>query len=84
MDNKQFKIVNAKLDKMLRLLVLSVVKDLKGDEQVRILSSAGFRPVETAVFLGKRPDAVRQALRRIRKKQISQGEFQERDTRWKK
>lgn len=67
MDDKQFKTFNEKIDKILKLLCLSIVKDIKGDEQVRILYSMGFKGAEIADLLGRDVNAVHQALHRIRK-----------------
>ena len=68
MDKKQFKELSEKLDKIIKLLSLTVVKDMEADNQILALSSFGFKPVQIADFLGKTPNAVRIALHRARKK----------------
>lgn len=68
MDEKQFKELSEKLGKIIKLLSLAVVKGMEVDDQILMLSSSGFKPVEIAGFLGKTPNAVRIALHKARKK----------------
>jgi hypothetical protein len=68
MDEKQFEILIEKLERVLRLLALNLVKEAKGDERVRILSSAKFGGAEIAEMLEMEPNAVNQALYRLRRK----------------
>lgn len=68
LDEGQFKELKRKLDLIVRLLSLSIVRDKEADEQVLILSSFGFQPKAIAELLGKTPNAVRIALHRARKK----------------
>lgn len=68
MDEKQFKILNDKLDKLTKLLAHTVVSNSKGDKQIEILSSIGFNPAEISDLLGKTRNSIDQALHRIKKK----------------
>ena len=66
LEENQFKTLDGKLTRALKLLALNIVKDAKGDAQVRILSSAGFPSSEIAEMLGKKRNAVDQALHRLK------------------
>jgi len=69
MDEKQFKEINNKMDLIVRLLALDVVKDLKVQkDKIIALSSFGFGPSEIAKLLGTTPNTVNVALSGIRKK----------------
>ena len=68
MDEEQFKKLSEKLDKIIKLFSLAVVKGIEAGDQILMLSSFGFKPAEIADFLGKTPNAVRIALHRARKK----------------
>jgi len=59
-------IVAAKLDKIIRLLGIYLTKDLKGDDQVKILHNAGFSRQEISDCTGKELNTVDQALHRIK------------------
>lgn len=60
-------IVN-RLDKVIRLLALSITLDKKQNEQIEFLNGAGFKPKEIADILGTTGNTVRVALSQIRKK----------------
>jgi len=61
--------ISSKLDKVLRLLALDVVKEYgKEQEKIELLDSLGFRPVEIAKLLNKSPENVSVVLGAIRKK----------------
>lgn len=66
MDERQFRIIDDKLERALRLLALNLVRDAKGDDQIRILAAASFSPTEISDMLGKKRNAVNQALHRIK------------------
>lgn len=68
MDEKRFGILMQRFDRALQLLALNLVKGVKGDERVRILSLSGFDITETAKILEMKPNAVKQALHRLRQK----------------
>jgi hypothetical protein len=57
-----------KLDLIIRLLSLDVVKDAELRAQVKRLSELGFKPREIAGFLGKTPNHIRVILSELRKK----------------
>lgn len=61
--------ISEKLDKVIRLLALDVVKEHKKElDKIDILDSIGFRPIEIAKFLNKTQDNVNNRLNEIRKK----------------
>jgi len=61
--------ISGKLDKILKLLAIDVVKECSIEqEKIELLDSLGFRPIEIAKFLGKSPDNVSVQLGNIRKK----------------
>lgn len=51
-----------KLDQLLRVLAISVTKDLKQTEQIALLNRAGIPPKDIAEFLGTTPNTVSVAL----------------------
>ena len=59
--------VSSKLDTVIRLLAMEVVRGRELKEQIRLLDQAGLEPKEIADVLGKTPNAVRVALFSIRK-----------------
>lgn len=56
------------LDRIADVMALSLVKDLERDEQIRILSAAGYPPAKIGVFLGMKANTVSVALSRARQK----------------
>jgi DNA-directed RNA polymerase specialized sigma24 family protein len=61
--------ISARLDKVLRLLALDVLKGYeKEQEKIALLDSLGFRPVEIAKLLNKSQENVNVVLGSIRKK----------------
>lgn len=69
MDERQFKEVINKMDLIVRLLALNIVKDLKVQkDKIMTLSSFGFGPSEIARLLGTTPNTVNVALSEVRKR----------------
>jgi DNA-directed RNA polymerase specialized sigma24 family protein len=69
MDEKQFGEITSKIDAVIRLLALSLVKDLRVQkDKIGALSSLGFSPPEIAKFLGTTSNTVRVALSEAKKK----------------
>jgi cell division protein ZapA (FtsZ GTPase activity inhibitor) len=61
--------ISSKLDKVLRLLALNVVKDYgKEQQKIELLDSLGFRPVEIAKLFNKSPENISVVLGTLRKK----------------
>jgi DNA-directed RNA polymerase specialized sigma24 family protein len=61
--------ISEKMDKILRLLAVNVVKGMTVEqEKIELLDSLGFRPIEIANMLNKTSDNVRVQLSYIRKK----------------
>jgi len=68
-DEKQFKEITSKMDLVIRLLALNIVKDLNVQkDKIITLSSFGFGPSEIAKLLGTTPNAVNVTLSEMRKK----------------
>ena len=68
-DETQFKEILNKLDLIVRLLALNIVKDLQiQKEKIIALSSFGFGPTDIAKLLGTTPNTVSVALSETKKK----------------
>jgi len=67
MTPQEVKELSAKLDVLIRLAALSLVRDKTQREQYVLLSSAGFQPKDIADIVGTTPNAVRVALSNIRR-----------------
>lgn len=69
MDEKQFKELMTKMDLLIRLLALNLVKDIKVQKkQITSLHSFGFGPSEIADILDTTPNVVNVTLSQARKK----------------
>lgn len=69
MDEKQFKEITGKMELIVRLLAVNMVKDLKVQkDKIVALSSFGFGPSEIAKLLGTTPNTVSVALSEMKKK----------------
>jgi len=69
MDERQFKEIASRIDLIIRLLALDIVKDLKVQkDKIIALSSFGFGPSEIAKLLGTTPNTVSVVLSEIKKK----------------
>lgn len=61
--------ISSKLDKILRLLTLDIVKGVEKElDKIVLLDSLGFRPIEIAKLLNKSQDNINVQLNKIRKK----------------
>jgi len=61
--------ISSKLDKILRLLTIDIVKGIeKEQDKTELLDSLGFRPVEIPKLLNKSQDNINVQLSKIRKK----------------
>ncbi len=61
--------ISDKMDKLLRLQALEVVKGITGEQgKIELLDSLGFRPVDIAKLLNKTPENINVVLSSIRKK----------------
>lgn len=67
MSDKDASDICARLDTMIKLLVADIISTKGYEDQVWVLSNAGFQPKEIAEFLGKTPNAVRVKLFELRK-----------------
>ena len=68
MTNDQFDAISRKLDILVRVSALSFVAGRPRQEQLMMLSTAGFRPKEIAEICGTTANAVRVALSTMRSK----------------
>ena len=68
MEKEQFDDLSRKLERMTTLLALSIIRDLKAEDQIMILARAGFQPSQIAGLIHKTPNAVRITLHQLRKK----------------
>lgn len=72
--------VSAKLDTLIRLSALNLVRDIKTQqEQIALLSDAGFQPKEIADVLLTTSNTVNVALNRIRKERAMAKEKEKKD-----
>lgn len=61
--------ISEKMDKLLRLQALEVVKEVPEEQgKIELLDSLGFRPVDIAKLLNKTPENINVVLSSIRKK----------------
>jgi hypothetical protein len=61
--------ISEKMDKLLRLQALEVVKGIEGEQgKIALLDSLGFRPIDIAKLLNKTPENINVQLGYIRKK----------------
>ena len=66
---KSLEEISDKLDKILKLLALDVVKGIEKDQaKIELLDSIGFRPVEIGKFLNKTTENISAQLSILRKK----------------
>jgi hypothetical protein len=68
-DTELLQQISDKMDKLLRLQALEVVKGIPEEQgRIELLDSLGFRPVDIAKFLNKTPENINVVLSNIRKK----------------
>jgi len=67
MDDQGFKDLSRKLDLLVKLTAVNLVKDKKSEEQIKLLSDQGFRPKEIAWLLGKTTNFVNVTLHKLKK-----------------
>lgn len=68
MSNNDMEGVCQRLDTLIKLMVADIVIEKKYDDQVWMLSLAGFQPKEIADFLKRTPNAISLKLTELRKK----------------
>jgi len=74
MDEKVIQILSAKLDTIIKLMVMGMTQGKSQAEQIRLLSTAGFQPKEIAETIGTSPNVVRVTLSNLRKQQRKGGQ----------
>ncbi len=67
MNEDIVKVLTAKLDSIIKLMVFGITSGKSQLEKVRLLSAAGFQPKEIAEVLGTTPNTVSVALYNLRK-----------------
>jgi len=59
MSDPQLKLISDKLDTLIRLQIASLTIDKSQNDQISLLSKAGFQPKTIADLIGTTPNAVR-------------------------
>lgn len=67
MTDVQFEEIIEKIEQLTRIVALSVINDKKRDDQLVLLSNAGFQPKDIASMVDTTPNAVRVRLSVLRK-----------------
>ena len=67
MSELQLKLINQKMDMLIRLMAASLTKGQPQTEQISLLSKAGFQPKDIAELIGTSSNAVRVCLSKLRK-----------------
>lgn len=61
--------ISNKLDKIIKLLALNIIKGVEKErDKVELLDSIGFRPIEIAKILNKNPNVITAHLSVVRRK----------------
>ena len=68
MSGEDIKEVCDRLDTLIKLMVADIISNKKYEDQIWILSNAGFQPKEIADFLNRTPNAISVKLSELRKK----------------
>jgi len=68
MPDFQAKIFEQKLDKLIRLIAFSLIMDKTQNEQISLLSKAGFQPKEIAEIIGTSGNTVRVYLSKMKRR----------------
>jgi DNA-directed RNA polymerase specialized sigma24 family protein len=67
-EDKQFKEITERLDKLIRIVALSSTKGLTSTESISVLHQAGFAPKDIADILGTTSNVVNVRLSEMRKR----------------
>ena len=77
-DESTLQQISSKLDTLIRLTALNLVKDTKIQRnQIALLSEAGFQPKQIAEIIGSNSNVVSVTLNSLKKKKIKQEDKQE-------
>ena len=71
MKDEQFEKIIERIDTLIRLTALNILRDKKPKEQVKILFGMGLKPIEIARVIDKSQNYVNVTLHRIRKEEES-------------
>ena len=69
MNDKQLEILIKRIDILIKMTALNVLRDKTPKEKVKILSGLGLKPLEIARVIDKSRNYVNVALHRIRKEE---------------
>lgn len=67
MNGQDIKGVCDRLDTLIKLMVADIISNKEYEDQIWVLSNAGFQPKEIADFLNRTPNAIRVKLFELRK-----------------
>ena len=73
MNDKQFELINDKLDKLVKLFGIQVLDGKDVTEQIRMLSNVGLQPKEIAEITGKTSNQVSVTLNKLKNKKKGKG-----------
>jgi hypothetical protein len=68
MEDRQFKEIIERLDKLIRIVALSSIKGLTSTEKISLLHQAGFGPKDIADIVGTTSNVVNVRLSEMRKR----------------
>jgi DNA-directed RNA polymerase specialized sigma24 family protein len=67
-EEQELKLVSKKLDRLIRIMALSVTRGLTTTEKISMLHQAGFTPTEIAEILGTSRNVVNVRLSEMRRR----------------
>lgn len=67
MNGQDVKGICDRLDTLIKLSIASIISEKSYEDQIWILSNAGFQPKDIAEFLNRTPNAIRVKLFELRK-----------------
>lgn len=67
MDDRQFKELTVRLDKLMRIIALSSTRGLTMTDRITLLDQCNLRPSEIASVVGTTPESVSTILSRARR-----------------
>lgn len=70
MEEKQFREITDKLNKIIKLLVIQATGEKTGRETIQSLSAVGFQPKDIADLIGTTPNTVSAELYAMKKKKV--------------
>ena len=68
MDNWQFKEINIKLDRIIKLLAANAIQEKNFREQIKLLTDVGFGPSEISIIINKDVGTIKTTKTLMKKK----------------